>query len=175
MVRKIIWNAETISLQIMMLFHCILIKGGLICAPTEVDNRVVLLGHGVSGKPLHSLPMSRHFELLYNTGIQLLHCAKPLPAFDCLIEAVKVYSSNPRLWLRLAECCIMAHRKVYHIIVATIGQNSRSWCGGTCLELSFFVINTVWEVNSNVSQLCWFDDEYSYFLAQILFIAQRWG
>lgn len=66
----------------------------------------------MSGKPLFSLSMSRHFELLYNTGIQLLHCSKPLPAFDCLIEAVKVYSSNPRLWLRLAECCVMANRKV---------------------------------------------------------------
>ena len=73
---------------------------------------VVLAGHGISGKPLFSLPMSRHFELLYNTGIQLLHCCKPLPAFDCLVEAVKVYSSNPRLWLRLSECCVMANKKV---------------------------------------------------------------
>ena len=73
---------------------------------------IVLAGHGISGKPLFSLPMSRHFELLYNTGIQLLHCCKPLPAFDCLVEAVKVYSSNPRLWLRLSECCVMANKKV---------------------------------------------------------------
>lgn len=79
------------------------------------DRHMIVLatpGHGVSGKPLFSLPISRHFELLYNTGIQLLHCSKPLPAFDCLIEAVKVYSSNSRLWLRLAECCVMANRKV---------------------------------------------------------------
>lgn len=69
------------------------------------------LGHGISGKPLFVLPMSRHFELLYNTGIQLLHCGNSLSAFDCLVEAVKVYSSNPRLWLRLAECCIMHHKK----------------------------------------------------------------
>ena len=56
--------------------------------------------------------MSRHFELLYNMGVQLLHCGKPLAAFDCLVETVEAFQVNPRLWLRLAECCIMAHRPV---------------------------------------------------------------
>jgi len=78
---------------------------------------VHISGHGISGKPLFVLPMSRHFELLYNTGIQLLHCGNSLSAFDCLVEAVKVYSSNPRLWLRLAECCIMHHKKVQSTIL----------------------------------------------------------
>ncbi|XP_041375361.1 CCR4-NOT transcription complex subunit 10-like [Gigantopelta aegis] len=61
-------------------------------------------------RPLHKHTLSRHFELLYNMGIQLLHCDKPLAAFDCLIEAVQVYQTNPRIWLRLAECCIQANR-----------------------------------------------------------------
>ncbi|KAK3085445.1 hypothetical protein FSP39_003407 [Pinctada imbricata] len=65
----------------------------------------------LSGTPLQSIGMSRHFELLYNMGIQLLHCGKALAAFDCLIEAVQVFKTNPRLWLRLAECCIMANRE----------------------------------------------------------------
>lgn len=65
----------------------------------------------LSGKTLNSIGMSRHFELLYNMGIQLLHCGKAMPAFDCLVEAVQVFRSNPRLWLRLAECCIMANRQ----------------------------------------------------------------
>ncbi|KAK3603937.1 hypothetical protein CHS0354_042949 [Potamilus streckersoni] len=68
-------------------------------------------GRSLSGRPLHSLGMSRHFELMYNMGVQLLHCGKALPSFDCLIEAVQVYQINPRLWLRLAECCIMAVRE----------------------------------------------------------------
>ena len=84
----------------------------------------MFIGHGISGKPLFTLPMSRHFELLYNTGVQLLHCSKPLPAFDCLIEAVKVYSSNPRLWLRLAECCIMANKKVTSGLINTSAKSS---------------------------------------------------
>ncbi|XP_022345104.1 CCR4-NOT transcription complex subunit 10-like [Crassostrea virginica] len=65
----------------------------------------------LSGKTLNSIGMSRHFELLYNMGIQLLHCGKAMPAFDCLVEAVQVFRSNPRLWLRLAECCIMVNRE----------------------------------------------------------------
>lgn len=66
----------------------------------------------LSGRPLHCLGMSRHFELMYNMGIQLLHCGKALPAFECLIEAVQIYHINPHLWLRLAECCIIAYREV---------------------------------------------------------------
>lgn len=66
----------------------------------------------LSGRPLHCLGMSRHFELMYNMGIQLLHCGRALPAFECLIEAVQIYHINPHLWLRLAECCIMAYREV---------------------------------------------------------------
>ncbi|CAG2214412.1 unnamed protein product [Mytilus edulis] len=65
----------------------------------------------LSGKPLHSIGMSRHYELLYNMGIQMLHCGKPVAAFDCLVEAVQVFRTNPRLWLRLAECCIMTNRE----------------------------------------------------------------
>ncbi|WAR13448.1 CNO10-like protein [Mya arenaria] len=65
----------------------------------------------LSGRPLHCLGMSRHFELMYNMGIELLHCGKAMPAFECLIEAVQIYQVNPHLWLRLAECCIMAYRE----------------------------------------------------------------
>lgn len=49
---------------------------------------------------------------MFNLGISLLHARKPEEAFDCLIEAVQTYHMNPRLWLRLAECCIMTHKKV---------------------------------------------------------------
>lgn len=63
-----------------------------------------------------ALLANKRYELLYNCGIQLLHIGRPLAAFECLMEAVQVYHSNPRLWLRLAECCISANKGV-----------SRSW------------------------------------------------
>lgn len=67
-------------------------------------------GKSLSGHPLPTLGLSCHYELLYNIGIQQLHCQRPVAAFDCLVEVVQVYRNNPRLWLRIAECCIMAHK-----------------------------------------------------------------
>ncbi|XP_040820026.1 CCR4-NOT transcription complex subunit 10 isoform X8 [Ochotona curzoniae] len=63
-----------------------------------------------SGRPMCTLLTTKRYELLYNCGIQLLHVGRPLAAFECLIEAVQVYHANPRLWLRLAECCIAANK-----------------------------------------------------------------
>ncbi|XP_033119734.1 CCR4-NOT transcription complex subunit 10-like isoform X2 [Anneissia japonica] len=68
-------------------------------------------GCELSGRPLKTLGMNRHFELLFNMGIQLLHAGQPLSAFDCLIEVVQIFPSNPRLWLRIAECCILVHKQ----------------------------------------------------------------
>ncbi|XP_048861424.1 CCR4-NOT transcription complex subunit 10 isoform X1 [Brienomyrus brachyistius] len=63
-----------------------------------------------SGVPMCALLANKRYELLYNCGIQLLHIGRPLAAFECLMESVQVYHSNPRLWLRLAECCIAANK-----------------------------------------------------------------
>uniref|UniRef100_A0AAQ5ZKH7 CCR4-NOT transcription complex subunit 10 n=1 Tax=Amphiprion ocellaris TaxID=80972 RepID=A0AAQ5ZKH7_AMPOC len=63
-----------------------------------------------TGIPMCALLANKRYELLYNCGIQLLHIGRPLAAFECLMEAVQVYHSNPRLWLRLAECCISANK-----------------------------------------------------------------
>lgn len=62
----------------------------------------------VSSRSLVTLGVSRRHEILYNLGIQLLFSGRPAVAFDCLVEAVQIYHTNPRLWLRLAECCIVA-------------------------------------------------------------------
>ncbi|XP_074844434.1 CCR4-NOT transcription complex subunit 10 isoform X2 [Carettochelys insculpta] len=83
----------------------------------ENDNACAQLGTGstdpgkkFSGRPMCTLLTNKRYELLYNCGIQLLHIGRPLAAFECLIEAVQVYHSNARLWLRLAECCIAANK-----------------------------------------------------------------
>ena len=54
------------------------------------------------------------YELLYNLGVALLFNKQAMQAFDCFIEILTStfkYSTNVRLWLRLAECCIMLFRK----------------------------------------------------------------
>uniref|UniRef100_A0A1A8QU02 CCR4-NOT transcription complex subunit 10 n=4 Tax=Nothobranchius TaxID=28779 RepID=A0A1A8QU02_9TELE len=83
----------------------------------ENDHTCAQLGDGSSeqskrftGVPMCALLANKRYELLYNCGIQLLHIGRPLAAFECLMEAVQVYHSNPRLWLRLAECCISANK-----------------------------------------------------------------
>uniref|UniRef100_A0A9J7X0Y2 CCR4-NOT transcription complex subunit 10 n=1 Tax=Cyprinus carpio carpio TaxID=630221 RepID=A0A9J7X0Y2_CYPCA len=79
----------------------------------ENDHICAQLGDGTkkfTGIPMCALLANKRYELLYNCGIQLLHIGRPLAAFECLMEAVQVYHSNPRLWLRLAECCITANK-----------------------------------------------------------------
>ncbi|KAM9797917.1 CCR4-NOT transcription complex subunit 10 [Neosynchiropus ocellatus] len=83
----------------------------------ENDHTCAQLGDGSNGQsknftgiPMCALLANKRYELLYNSGIQLLHIGRPLAAFECLMEAVQVYHSNPRLWLRLAECCILANK-----------------------------------------------------------------
>lgn len=61
-------------------------------------------------RQLHLSCISTRYSILYNLGMQHLHAGNYQKAFDCFFEVVKVYSMNPRLWLRLAECCIYAHK-----------------------------------------------------------------
>ncbi|KAG5672639.1 CCR4-NOT transcription complex subunit 10-B [Polypedilum vanderplanki] len=61
--------------------------------------------------PLHCLGATRRSEILYNLGIALLYLQRPKDAFDCLLVPLNVYHKNPRLWLRVAESCIMVHRQ----------------------------------------------------------------
>uniref|UniRef100_A0A3Q2HMX3 CCR4-NOT transcription complex subunit 10 n=1 Tax=Equus caballus TaxID=9796 RepID=A0A3Q2HMX3_HORSE len=79
-----------------------------VCAQLSAGNTDP--GKKFSGRPMCTLLTNKRYELLYNCGIQLLHIGRPLAAFECLIEAVQVYHANPRLWLRLAECCIAANK-----------------------------------------------------------------
>ena len=60
----------------------------------------------LAGRPLAVLGVNRHHELVYQLGLQLLFSGKPLQAFDCLLGAVQVFRTNPRIWHRLAEACV---------------------------------------------------------------------
>jgi len=80
-------------------------KQTLVChSETGFVWNVIPLDVPLSSRPLVSLGVSHRHEILYNLGIQLLFSGRPLVAFDCLVEAVQIYHTNPRLWLRLAEC-----------------------------------------------------------------------
>jgi len=63
-------------------------------------------------------------EVVYNTGLQLLLLRQPLPAFKCLESAALLFYNRPRLWLRLAECCIMHYTQEKAELVSQSGQQS---------------------------------------------------
>ncbi|KAG6587882.1 CCR4-NOT transcription complex subunit 10, partial [Cucurbita argyrosperma subsp. sororia] len=46
--------------------------------------------------------------IVYNCGVQYLACGKPLLAARCFQKAGLIFYNRSLLWLRLAECCLMA-------------------------------------------------------------------
>lgn len=66
-----------------------------------------------SEKPLKLSTFSQDKSLLilYNCGLQYLACGKPLIAARCFHKSGSVFYSQPLLWLRLAECCLLALEK----------------------------------------------------------------
>lgn len=67
--------------------------------------------------PLYALGKNKHYEIMYSLGVSLLYSGQATKAFDCFIEAAQQLHNNPRLWLRMAECCILCHNSVSLVIV----------------------------------------------------------
>ena len=66
-------------------------------------------GTNASTSHLHTVSAMRFYELHYNMGTHLLAANRPEKAFDSFFSAVQMYYHSPKLWLKLAECCIAAH------------------------------------------------------------------
>ncbi|KAL9151279.1 hypothetical protein ABFS82_11G042700 [Erythranthe guttata] len=49
--------------------------------------------------------------ILYNCGVYSLACGRPFHAARCFKKASLVFYNRPLLWLRIAECCLMAQEK----------------------------------------------------------------
>ncbi|XP_038710021.1 CCR4-NOT transcription complex subunit 10-like isoform X2 [Tripterygium wilfordii] len=64
-------------------------------------------------KPLKLLTFSQDKSLLitYNCGVRYLVCGKPLLAARCFQKASVMFYNRPLLWLRFAECCLIAFVK----------------------------------------------------------------
>ncbi|KAK0572695.1 hypothetical protein LWI29_035653 [Acer saccharum] len=77
-------------------------------------------------KPLKLFTFSQDKSLLitYNCGLQYLACGKPILAARCFQKASLVFYKRPLLWLRLAECCLMALEK--GLIIAGRSPSDRS-------------------------------------------------
>lgn len=66
----------------------------------------------LSLQPLCTLGGNKHYELMYSLGVSLLHAGQASVAFDCFMDASQKLHNNPKLWLRIAECCIYCHKPV---------------------------------------------------------------
>ncbi|XP_043686555.1 CCR4-NOT transcription complex subunit 10 [Vespula pensylvanica] len=64
----------------------------------------------LSSQSLYTLGGNKHYELMYSLGISYLHAGQASKAFDCFTEAAQRLHNSPKLWLRMAECCIYCHK-----------------------------------------------------------------
>ncbi|CAA0819929.1 Tetratricopeptide repeat (TPR)-like superfamily protein [Striga hermonthica] len=64
-------------------------------------------------KPLKLVSLSQDKSLLvsYNCGMHSLTCGRPYQAARCFQKASLIFYNRPLLWLRIAECCLMALEK----------------------------------------------------------------
>ncbi|KAH8284071.1 hypothetical protein KR054_009343 [Drosophila jambulina] len=67
------------------------------------------LARNLRQSTLQTMSSARSCEILYNLGVAMLHLRRPKEAFQCFLVPVKQFHSNPRLWLRMSEACIMEH------------------------------------------------------------------
>ncbi|KAG8367440.1 hypothetical protein BUALT_Bualt16G0072400 [Buddleja alternifolia] len=64
-------------------------------------------------KPPKLLNLSQDKSLMisYNCGVRSLACGRPFHAAHCFQVASLIFYNRPLLWLRIAECCLMAVEK----------------------------------------------------------------
>lgn len=60
---------------------------------------------------LATLSQDKSLQIVYNCGVLHLACGRPLPAVRCFQKASVIFYNRPLLWLRIAECCMMALEK----------------------------------------------------------------
>ncbi|CAN8232560.1 unnamed protein product [Cochlearia groenlandica] len=60
---------------------------------------------------LFSLSQDKSLLITYNCGLLYLACGKPLLAAQCFQKASLAFCRQPLIWLRIAECCMMASQK----------------------------------------------------------------
>ncbi|PSS08396.1 CCR4-NOT transcription complex subunit like [Actinidia chinensis var. chinensis] len=74
-------------------------------------------------KPLKLATFSQDqsLQIVYNCGVLYLACGKPILAARCFHKASLIFYNRPLLWLRIAECCLMALEKG---LLKTSGANS---------------------------------------------------
>ncbi|KAL0112103.1 hypothetical protein PUN28_013377 [Cardiocondyla obscurior] len=89
---------------------CSYLQAALRANKCALENMQVKDADPLSSQPLYTLGGNKHYELMYSLGVSLLHAGKASKAFDCFTEVAQKVHNNPKLLLRMAECCIHSHK-----------------------------------------------------------------
>ncbi|XP_024980153.1 CCR4-NOT transcription complex subunit 10-B isoform X2 [Cynara cardunculus var. scolymus] len=73
-------------------------------------------------RKLLNISQDKSVFFAYNCGLVYLASGKPSLAVRCFRQAGSVFFKRPLLWLRIAECCIMASEKKLDINVNVVGR-----------------------------------------------------
>ncbi|KAJ6235207.1 ccr4-not transcription complex subunit 10 [Anaeramoeba flamelloides] len=83
-------------------------------------------------KTLNNFSKDKRSEIMYNTGLCLILLEKPQNAFQFFQGALVCLYNRPRVWIRLAECCLLEHFRLIkdkeqknslnHLVKKVIGQ-----------------------------------------------------
>ena len=55
--------------------------------------------------------LDKRSEITFNVGLQFLLTGRSSQASKCFEQCIPVFRNWPRLWIRIAECCIEVHRQ----------------------------------------------------------------
>lgn len=67
----------------------------------------------------------KHFEIMYNLGVQFLINGNPDIAFKLFQGSSFFYYKQSKIWLRLAECCIAIYMKQVNDNIRCIKINKK--------------------------------------------------
>ncbi|KAF8822596.1 hypothetical protein IE077_003393, partial [Cardiosporidium cionae] len=73
------------------------------------SSKSFLIESSLPGCFCNILNMNFQAEIVYNIGLQALLKNKIMEAFLCFEEVSHIYPKHLRLWIRLAECCILMY------------------------------------------------------------------
>ena len=80
----------------------------------QVDRAALISSRTGLSEPGHAASMhwlDRRAEITFNVGLQFLLTGRSSQASKCFEQCVPVFRNWPRLWIRIAECCIELYRQ----------------------------------------------------------------
>lgn len=86
-------------------------------SPSMTANNEALIQYGLGKKNTAAFLMTKSIntltsEMLYNFGCFHLFTGNSKSALEIFMKIVPMFSKNPRIWLRIAECCFEQHKQL---------------------------------------------------------------